>query len=80
MNVIEEKRTVSFKRPARTNMLQVVKAPKPLYIVGPDNDRPQKKEQANRIKQDADKKQAQEQIGLPQQPTGYIKYSDHDCL
>lgn len=60
----------------RRNMLPV----RQLYVVSINNIASSLVLKGNNNKKDSNKIMKVEQIGLPPQPTGYIKYHDYDCL
>ena len=73
MNVFEEPKRVDFKRSRKNRELFSKEVPKHLYTVIVSNNRQQKKVAENKPEEDIE-------IGLPPQPTAYLRYPDYDWL
>lgn len=73
MNVFEESKKLNFKRSRKNRELFINEVPKHLYTVIVSNNRPQKKVIENKPEEDIE-------IGLPPQPTAYLRYPDYDWL
>ena len=73
MNVFEEPKRVDFKRSRKNREPFSKEVPKHLYTVIVSNNRQQKKVAENKPDEDIE-------IGLPPQPTAYLRYPDYDWL
>ncbi len=73
MNVFEEQKKLDVKRSRKNRELFINEAPKHLYTVIVSNNRPQKKVAESKAEEDIE-------IGLPPQPTAYLRYPDYDWL
>jgi hypothetical protein len=73
MNVFEEPKRVDFKRSRKNREPFSKEVPKHLYTVIVSNNRQQKKVAENKPEEDIE-------IGLPPQPTAYLRYPDYDWL
>ena len=70
VSAIEKPKQWAFKRARKNRELFIKESPKLLYSVVINN-RPSKKEAENKPEQEIE-------LGLPPQPTAYIKYPDFD--
>jgi hypothetical protein len=68
---IEEPKKLVLKRARKNSELFINEVPKLLYTVVVNNYRQHKKEAGNKSEQESE-------MGLPPQPTEYIKYPDYD--
>ena len=76
MNAVEKETKLTLIK----NEVQGNEPAKLLYLFAPGNIKQPKKEQEDSIKQENNETEFSHLLGLPPQPTSYIKYSDFDCL
>jgi hypothetical protein len=78
MRAIVEKRITDYKRERENHEFTRVEPIKPGFKVVVNNYRQQEKEIADKINGDTDKMMAPLKLGLPSQPTRYLKYPEYD--
>ena len=78
MRAIVEKRIIDYKPDRKNRELTRIEPSKPDFKVVVNNYRQQEKEMVDKIDGDTDKTMAARQIGLPSQPTAYLKYPEYD--
>ena len=77
---IDDIRKPAFKRIRKTGESPANEVPKLIYSVIVNKYRQQKKEPEVESKQEIDKTEAFQQLGLPPQPKEYLKFPDYDCF
>jgi len=78
MRAIVEKRIIEYKRNREKRELKSIEPVKFPFKVVVNNYRQQEKEIIAKIDDDTDETMASRQVGLPSQPTRYLKYPDYD--
>jgi hypothetical protein len=80
MHAIVEKGNKHYQRDRKNHESRGIEPSKLPFKVVVNNYRQQEKELPDKIDVDTDKTMSSRQVGLPSQPTSYLKYPEYDWL
>lgn len=80
MRVVAEKGNKNYIRDRKKSDLTRIEPPKRLFKVVVNNYNHQQKEIVDKVDEVDDETLESPEIGLPPQPTSYLKYPEHDWL